>query len=119
MAFGHDISFYDALKKDPAHRLIVKAIDADKEGTTKQLLNSDVPVTALVPTDAVSAGTCDQIAAIGRSAYVIFSQVLQQCCCKNSRAAAHLHLVLTGGQVASLSSTVQLTKPCSSKQDPQ
>lgn len=54
VALGQDLTFYDAIKKDPAHKLIMKAIDADTTGETKRLLTHNMPVTALVPTDAVS-----------------------------------------------------------------
>lgn len=46
-------SFYDVLKADPSHKLIMKAVDMDKEGKTKELLMKKLPVTALVPTDSV------------------------------------------------------------------
>ncbi|WIA19017.1 hypothetical protein OEZ85_003678 [Tetradesmus obliquus] len=44
-------SFYDVLKADPAHKLIMRAVEMDKEGVTKAMLQKKMPVTALVPTD--------------------------------------------------------------------
>lgn len=48
-------TFYDVLKADPQHKLIMRAVDADPDGKMKQLLQDTVPVTAFVPVDSVSA----------------------------------------------------------------
>lgn len=48
-------TMYDALKKNPAHKLLMLAIDEDKDGSLKRLLQKrDEPITALVPNTAVS-----------------------------------------------------------------
>jgi uncharacterized surface protein with fasciclin (FAS1) repeats len=47
-------SFYDVLRADRTHRLIVQAIDSDTAGKTKALLEMKAPVTVFVPTDSVS-----------------------------------------------------------------
>lgn len=48
-------TMYDALKKNPAHGLLIRAIDDDKDGSMKALLQKrDEPITALVPNNAVS-----------------------------------------------------------------
>lgn len=53
MALAQAPTFYDVLKKDPLHRLIIRAVDADPQGIAKRLLTQTMPVTALVPTDSV------------------------------------------------------------------
>lgn len=53
VAVAQTQTFYDALKKDPLHRLIIRAVDADPQGIAKKLLTQTMPVTALVPTDSV------------------------------------------------------------------
>jgi hypothetical protein len=53
-------SFYDVLKADPAHNLIMRAVEMDKEGVTKAMLQKKMPVTALVPTDTVCAADNQQ-----------------------------------------------------------
>lgn len=45
-------TFLDVLRNDPAHKLIVRAIDADKEGKIKEMLTRRMPITVLVPTDS-------------------------------------------------------------------
>lgn len=50
-------TFYDVLKADPQHKLIMKAVDADPEGKMKQMLQDTAPVTAFVPIDKVIPAT--------------------------------------------------------------
>lgn len=52
-------TFYDVLKADPQHKLIMKAVDADPAGTMKKMLQDTAPVTAFVPVDKV--GTQQQL----------------------------------------------------------
>jgi hypothetical protein len=52
VALGQHASFYNALKADPAHKLIAQAVDADPK--IKAMLQKPMSVTAFVPTDAVS-----------------------------------------------------------------
>ncbi len=47
-------TFYDVLKADPQHRMIMRAVDADPAGKMKLMLQDTVPVTAFVPVDSVS-----------------------------------------------------------------
>lgn len=51
-------TFYDVLKADPQHKLIMKAVDADPDGKMKQMLQDTAPVTAFVPVDKVRACAC-------------------------------------------------------------
>jgi hypothetical protein len=50
---GGQATFYDILKADPSHKLIMRAVDSDPAGKLKALLQQQVPITAFVPTDSV------------------------------------------------------------------
>jgi hypothetical protein len=65
-------TFYDVLKADPQHKLIMKAVDADPEGKMKQMLQDTAPVTAFVPIDKVRlAGHHQNLAAVAAAAAMV------------------------------------------------
>lgn len=70
----HASTFYDVLKADPQHKLIMRAVDSDPEGRMKRMLQDTVPVTAFVPVDSVCVllmGMCMCTCVISNSSWQV------------------------------------------------